>query len=105
LTPVLVSNLDNAVKLAGDIDHMCALTTAQTVRCWGTNLAGGGSATPVTISLPGNAVDIGAGSQASCALLEDATLRCWGDDFLGQLGNGTILNNGSATPLRVVGIP
>jgi cysteine-rich repeat protein len=106
LVPVSVGgNLNNAVKLAGATEHFCALTSVQTVRCWGANLAGGGDDTPTTISLPSNAVDIGAGAEASCALLDNDSLRCWGAGFAGQLGTGAVLNAGSATPLRPLNIP
>jgi alpha-tubulin suppressor-like RCC1 family protein len=105
LVPVAVSNLNNAVKLAGAVAHFCALTSTQEVRCWGNNLGGGGALTPTTIDLPSAAIDVGAGAEASCALLDDETLWCWGSGFAGQLGSGVTLTNGSATPVQVLNIP
>lgn len=66
--------------------HLCSLSNAGTVACWGNNDHGQlGDGTrvyrskPVPVDLP-PATAISASSMGTCALLEDRTVRCWGDN-------------------------
>jgi alpha-tubulin suppressor-like RCC1 family protein len=98
------------VSVDAGYDHTCAVTTAGTVKCWGSNdLAGqlgDGTTTnrwnPVTVVGIGNATAVTAGATHSCALLAGGTVRCWGSNDRGQLGNGTTTTSG--VPVTVAGI-
>lgn len=48
------------------------------------------------------AVDAGGQHSQTCGLLSNGKLRCWGGNYLGQLGNGTLIS--SDTPVEPVGI-
>lgn len=99
--------------------HVCAVTTAGDVECWGWSSRGqsGVSAqrcpdpgtagiewpcttSPVPLPLPGPATDVSVGPGASCALLTDRTVWCWGLNTAGQLGRGTV-GADSSTPEQV----
>ena len=114
--PIPVSNLTNVVAIAagGGIgnSHTCALLANGTVRCWGANGSGqvGDGTTsvrtsPVPVRVHGlftdfnlfNAVSIAVGEFHSCALLADGNARCWGANGSGQLGNGTLTPQLTAT--------
>ena len=94
-------------------DLTCALLDTGQVKCWGLNGAGelgvgdqvdrGGLPGQMGDALP--AVDLGtghtakrifAGTSRACALLDDDSLKCWGNDFSGALGNGVLMNVGTA---------
>lgn len=110
-TPVLVSGLESGVvALAAGWEHMCALTRAGGVKCWGAGSSGqlgrGSSAfsrVPVDVfGLSEGVVAISAGYVHSCALTGSGAVRCWGGNFTGQLGDGT--TNSSTVPVDVVGL-
>jgi alpha-tubulin suppressor-like RCC1 family protein len=103
-----------AKAISGTWRHVCALTTAGDVYCWGDDSAGqlgGGSfddagiAAPVHVSLGAPATEIGTGDEHTCALVgPDSTngVWCWGDNTFGQLGNGG--GGPSAVPVHVSGL-
>jgi alpha-tubulin suppressor-like RCC1 family protein len=96
---------------------VCALLADATVHCWGTNIYGElgqgnfNSAPPPpapAVSLPKGAVAIALQSSTAYALLTDGTVWAWGENNHGQLGQGTLTttgNMGSATPVKVMGLP
>jgi alpha-tubulin suppressor-like RCC1 family protein len=98
LTPVVVTGLSNAVALAADAVHTCALLADGTARCWGSNNTNGAlgdgttvdRSSPVTVSGLTNAVAIAAGVSHTCALLADGSAKCWGHNNEGQIGDGSI---------------
>ena len=114
--------LSGVSSLTGDSVGYCALLTAGGVDCWGQGGSGQlgsgtfyitGSATPVqVVGVGGTGTLSGVSSLASdnagyCALLTSGGVDCWGDGENGQLGNGTFYtsgNDGSATPVQVVGV-
>jgi alpha-tubulin suppressor-like RCC1 family protein len=106
--PTRVSLTDAATQLAGGYssDHMCALTAAGSLFCWGSNWDGqiGDNSTvfrtaPVKVSGTYSAASVGASH--TCALTADGTAWCWGSNQQGQLGTGA-QNSNSLTPVRVL---
>ena len=75
----------NAVHVAAGDRFTCALTSAQTVRCWGAGTLGqlgdgkgATSATPVTVAGLDHVTAIGARANRACALRVDGSVWCWG---------------------------
>ncbi|MFH1907304.1 MAG: hypothetical protein ABIL11_07985 [Chloroflexota bacterium] len=109
--PIEVRGLPQGVQtVAVGSMHICALTEAGTVWCWGANYSGqlgnesvtqfGG---PVVVtSLESGVKAIAAGEEYACAITENGGLKCWGDNLFGQLGDGT--NDDRETPVDVPGL-
>jgi alpha-tubulin suppressor-like RCC1 family protein len=112
--------LGGVTSVVGGDDSYCAVLTTGGTDCWGAGAAGGlgngsfsNSATPVAVEGVG-----GTGTLAEtaslvsetlgyCALLSSGSVDCWGNGYYGELGNGTFYttgNDGSATPVEVVGV-
>lgn len=93
--------LAEASQVASGYGHSCALATAGTVWCWGSNShgqLGDGTLTdritPVQVMTAfsdplTDVVEIAAGARTTCARRADDTIWCWGWNTEGQLGNGT----------------
>ena len=94
--------------------HTCAVTTGNTVYCWGNNEYGrlGNDSTtqsevpvPVADSADGGFVNgqvesVSAGGAHTCAVTTGNTVYCWGDNRYGQLGNGLSgSENNSSVPV------
>jgi alpha-tubulin suppressor-like RCC1 family protein len=133
-TPVQVlglggtGTLSGVLSLASDANSYCALLTSGSVDCWGYGYFGDlgngifytggsftsdGSATPVQVlGLGGTGTLTGVASLANdrigyCAVLTSGSVDCWGDGLYGELGDGnfyTTGNDGSATPVQVLGL-
>ena len=88
--------------------HTCALLDDNSVKCWGSNGRGQlGSGDNADKTVP-TAVDLGEGRSATaissgeshtCALLDDNSVVCWGFNELGQVGDETIINRNTPTPV------
>lgn len=95
--------------LSAGYSHVCGMTAAGAVYCWGDNAAGtlgggttgGRSSTPVRVA--GGIVfrSISAGRETTCGVSATNEAYCWGSNFGGVLGNGTTAN--SSVPAPVAG--
>jgi alpha-tubulin suppressor-like RCC1 family protein len=96
-----------AVAIAAGSHHACAITDAQTVRCWGSGAFGAlghGSTQDIgddelvalwgDIALPEPAVGITAGNGFTCARLASGAVSCWGRGDRGALGRGSAAHIG-----------
>lgn len=107
---VQVAGITDAVGIAADGNHTCAVHEDGTVSCWGGNWRGeiGNGTTdnysnaPVLVKNITNATSVSAGIGHTCALHDDATISCWGANEIGQLGNGQSGHGkNSAVPVKV----
>jgi alpha-tubulin suppressor-like RCC1 family protein len=84
-------------RVASGLQFSCALTTTDTVYCWGRNDIGqlgtgsfSPSETPRLVPLPADSyVDLVAGAFHVCVRSARGVLLCWGNNLDGQLGRGT----------------
>lgn len=96
---------------AGTGDHLCLRKDSGQVECWGDNnygqLGAGkiadpySSKTPTPVQGVSNAVALGLGYQHSCAAEESGQVKCWGSNRFGELGDGSLLDQGA--PTTVIG--
>jgi len=108
--PLAVAGLTGVTQLALGNRHSCALRSDGTVACWGDNASGElglgtvETAMAAPASVPGltGVRAIEAGISHTCALLGDGTVRCWGGNTYGQVGDGTMVDQG--TPTAVTGL-
>jgi len=99
--PVMVI-ASGAVDLSAGNFHSCAVMTAGSVQCWGSNsqsestgsTSAGSYVAPTAVGGVSGAVSVAAGRANTCAVLSDATAKCWGSTERGSLGNGQ-LNSGT----------
>lgn len=105
-TPVEVGGqIQNVQLLAAGQNHLCALTEAGQVLCWGslTSEAPYTSEDPMVIEgLSAGIVEMVAGGGHTCALNGAGGVQCWGDNYFSQLGDGTDL--ASWAPVNPVGL-
>jgi alpha-tubulin suppressor-like RCC1 family protein len=108
-TPVGVVGLSSGVTaLSFDFEHVCALTSAGKVKCWGLNdrsQLGDGTtisrSAPVDVVGVSGATAVAAGQSHSCALTSGG-VKCWGANDNGQLGDSTTTSR--PTPVSVTGL-
>lgn len=96
-------------RIVAGYNHVCALSDAGAVRCWGGapfkegQLGYGskqqvgndpGEMPPPDVDVGGPVAQIVAGDAFTCALLVGGTVRCWGHNSSGQLGYGHTENVG-----------
>lgn len=109
-----VANISDAVKVSVGDDSACVLHLRGGVSCWGRNdvgQVGDGSTTrrhvPVRLNTIANAIDVSVSSGSptvgahACALRSDRSVSCWGGNEVGQLGDGTLTNRLTPTPVRL----
>jgi len=98
----------SATSITAGRRHTCAITTDQTVRCWGLNSNGqlglvntttiGDNEEPAQAGIVGlaggKAIGLALGFSSSCALLGDGKVRCWGNATYGQTGQGNLVQIG-----------
>lgn len=96
------------VAVSAGADHVCGLSTAGELWCWGRNSAGqlGHGDTirvsgPMRVPVADTWSAVSAGEGHTCAVTTGGAAYCWGIDSTGQLGTGGTI--GSARPVPVVG--
>jgi alpha-tubulin suppressor-like RCC1 family protein len=89
--------------------HFCAITSTDTIYCWGRNIGGQFGAgklfensTPVAVPLPGalRARALSAGTTSLCVAASDNRLYCQGAGSRGELGNGTTAEQLTFAPVQ-----
>ena len=121
--------LSGVVQLSAGVAHTCALTSAETVLCWGHGAFGqlGSSSetfydedeggyvganrdAPLAVltqqggSFLSGIAQVASGDQNTCALTLDGHVKCWGTSEGGALGdNGVVTADYSWFPVDVVG--
>ena len=110
-TPVLVSGDMVFESLAGDGDHVCALSNGKAY-CWGENRSGqlgDGSRSrrsePTAVQTDSLFIDLASGTDFNCGLTAAGQGWCWGANHAGPLGTGegSFANQGWPTPQQVFG--
>jgi alpha-tubulin suppressor-like RCC1 family protein len=111
LVPVDVSGLSTGVVAvtSGEM-FVCALTTSDGMKCWGSNpygqLGNGSNAqrlTPIDVfGLQNGVAGIAAGFDHTCALTKSGRPMCWGHSPYGGVGDGTTATDPNL-PKRVSG--
>lgn len=88
LTPTSVSQVANVAKVALGLDHICAVLTDHTAKCWGSNTIGqlgdgsmsASPQTPVTVGVA-NVADVSAEAYHTCVLDMDGAVWCFGEKY------------------------
>jgi alpha-tubulin suppressor-like RCC1 family protein len=117
LTPRVVSGDLSFVSISAGNTFTCALSTAAEAWCWGGlplpwydglsklgvigNGVLGGSAVPVKVVGNHRFTQVVAGTRSACAIAEGGDAFCWGANAGGELGIGSVDDQGHPTPTRV----
>lgn len=108
-TPVQVTGGLTFQQIAAGAVHMCGLTAAGKVYCWGYNGSGelgNGNRTfspqPVAGIAQLTFARIVPGSEYTCGITTTGQGWCWGYDGLGNLGDGRPASNGNTYTLQAV---
>lgn len=91
------------VAVAASSSSSCALSSAGTVKCWGTNIGDGTTATrttPVSISSLTGIVSLNSGFE-KCAIKANGDMYCWGSNTYGNIGDGTTTTQ--LSPVFIIG--
>ena len=105
-TPVLIPGLTEVTAIAAGFEYSLAVLKNGTVEAWGANTDGrlgvGTQESDVDSPRPvlglSGVKTVAAGWKHCLALLEDGTVMAWGSDEDGQLGNGSVTDEHTATP-------
>lgn len=99
-------------QIVGGEGHVCVLTDAGAVKCWGSNtrgVVGNGNAVPQyapvdVLGLQSGVTQIASSRETNCALITDGTVRCWGANDAGEIASGASDASDHATPVAVGGL-
>lgn len=111
--------LAGVTAIATGRNHVCALSSVGTLKCWGFNTSGqlgdgnnlNHESTPVDViagpALPplSGVTAVSAGEAHTCALISGGGVKCWGGNFSGQLGNNETNGSYHFTPVDVLVVP
>jgi alpha-tubulin suppressor-like RCC1 family protein len=98
------------VSFAAGSAHTCGITNQGSAYCWGRNSSGQlGLGTDIGSPIPEPAQVIGgqsfvalsAGDSHSCGLTANGVALCWGSNYLGMLGDGTVVSRNTPTPVMI----
>jgi alpha-tubulin suppressor-like RCC1 family protein len=111
--PARVVTLGSAVSVGIRNTFACALTSAGSVMCWGSNGLGElGDETTNPRAVPGfvhgpspgrnltGATALAVGGSHACAIVAPGNVLCWGANSTGQLGDGTAVRRAIAAPIQ-----
>ncbi|MEP7157412.1 MAG: hypothetical protein ABI905_16650 [Betaproteobacteria bacterium] len=99
-------------RLAAGADHSCVVTSAGSLKCWGSN-GDGQLGVPVSSprfdavvvpGLDGGVKTVSAGLAHTCAVMTNGTVKCWGSNQNGQVGNNSFGPEPVTTPTTVAGL-
>lgn len=102
LQPIPIVGVSNVRSLAAGDTHTCAVLLDSSALCWGGDLSP--SAPAYTLILPLGVVSLASRYGNGCVAMSDGSAACWGYDDMGQLGNGTKMNNSTMSPVVVTGL-
>jgi alpha-tubulin suppressor-like RCC1 family protein len=104
-TPSTLDNTlaPNPVTVSAGYDHTCAITSAGTLKCWGSNSTGQlGTGDTTNRSVPTDVLlppgmklpieSVASGNGFTCAIDRKQNLWCWGRNDVGQLGIGSTVS-------------
>ncbi|MCL2825217.1 MAG: RCC1 repeat-containing protein, partial [Polyangiaceae bacterium] len=108
-TPVVGLELP-AVAISAGRASVCAITSNQSVLCWGgfprhssdANAIDERHAPRTVPGLETGVVAVSSGNGHTCAITDYGSLKCWGTNRSGQLGDGTHINR--EFPTQVLGL-
>ena len=100
-TPIVAAGVEGATAIAVGAGLVCAVVPGGNVKCWGhtgiSDKDGNDMALlPAEITGVSGATSLTIGYRGACAIVADGHVRCWGANDIGQLGDGTRTNSGSA---------
>lgn len=108
--PLTIPGIDDASEVVMGQHVGCALRSAGSIACWGTNIYGllgnrgyWKNITPLDVTGIDSARSLVRGSHHYCALLASGKVACWGRNNRGQLGTDTA-GRSSPEPLIVAGL-
>jgi alpha-tubulin suppressor-like RCC1 family protein len=87
-TTTIATNTSGQPQISVGWTHVCLLTTARTVECWGDDQYGAlgngsttNSPTPVTVAGLSSVRQVSAGENDTCAVVASGNVECWGISF------------------------
>jgi alpha-tubulin suppressor-like RCC1 family protein len=101
-----------ALQISAGDNHLCALLSNHSVKCWGYSRDGelgvesapsvgtsagtmGDALVPVKLGTGRSAIQISAGNGFNCVVLDNHQVQCWGYNQDGELGIGDTTNRGA----------
>lgn len=99
-TPIIVDPGVTYKYIDSGSTHVCGITSADKLKCWGSNSHGklGDNSTtnrntPTPIDATTDYAVVSIGGRHSCAITTTGILKCWGYNYYNNLGDGTSTNS------------